>query len=700
MRREALIVALLIVVTLAIYLPNLGRSFLNWDLDAYHRILYGPVSLTVVKALFEDIRGIIVPGYYAPLASASLMLDRFILGTDLTNPWVTHLVNALFHCFNGALVYLLIRAVGGSLMVAGLGAFVFLAHPLQVPSVLWFAQRKTVLSASFYLLSYLFYLRARPDRSWLPYFASMGCFAAGLLAKPAIVTLPLVLFLTELLVPADKRSHRADPKDRGLNATGDSWRQQPELPSSLGHEGAVRAMVKALRWTAPFFALALVSGLLALGSEPSKGMDYPSLLERPLVVARTLLFYCTKALVPTGLQGIYPKWGLDFASFEWWLPLVLLLGLGAILIWYRRSLGSLVFWGLANFFIPLLPVSGILAFGYFQHSFVADHFAYVSMLGFGYLLGRAFEALLGFHRQMVRGVAILAPGAYCALLVYAAIAQAMLWKDSVTLWSANVKLNPQSWSVHANLGGALVQGGKSSQAIEHLQKAIELEPRKAAAYFSLVLALEMADRIPEAVEAGRRGIQQVPNYAPLHARLANVLTKAGELSEAEKHYRKALQLYPYFSDAYNDYGNMLEKAGRLPEAAEQFRLAIQFRPGFTLAYLNLGLAYEKLGNLPASVAMLRLAADQDPNNAEAQLNLGTLLLKAQDIQQAVVHLQNAVQIQPRNTRALSNLGAALLISGQAREAVPYFQRALELQPDLNEALANLDLALSRLSPDR
>jgi len=528
----------------------------------------------------------------------------------------------------------------------------------------------------------------------------MGCFAAGLLTKPAIVTLPLVLFVTELLVPSDKRSDRAGLMDQGLNARGDFRRQQLEFPSSLIQGSAVSAVVKALGWTAPFFAMAFLSGFLTLGSEPSRGMDYPSLLERPLVVARTLVFYCMKALVPTGLQGIYPKWSLDFASFQWWLPPVLLIGLTAVLIRYRQRVGPLAFWGLANFFIPLLPVSGLLAFGYFQHSFVANHFVYLSMLGFGCLLGRAIEALFTFHRQSVRAAVILASGAYCALLVYAAIAQAMLWKDSVTLWSANVKLNPQSWTVQASLGNALLQTGKVEPAIEHLQKAIELEPRKGAAYFSLVMALEMADRIPEAMEAGKRGVQRVPDYAPLHARLANVLMKTGELAGAEKHYRKAIELYPYFSDAYNDYGSMLEKAGRLSEAAEQFRLAIQFRPGFTLAYVNLGLAYEKLGNLPASVAMLRLAVDQDPNNAEAQLNLGTLLMKAQDIQQAMVHLRTAVQIQPRSARALSNLGAALLISGQALEAVPYFQRALELQPDLNEARANLELALSRLSPDR
>lgn len=689
MKREPLIVALLIAIALAIYLPNLGDTFMNWDYDEYYRVLNGPVGLGPAIALFRDTPGTIVPGYYAPLASVSLMMDRIILGVNIPNPWLTHLLNVVFHCVNGALVYLLVRAVGASPPCAGLCAFVFLAHPLQVASVLWFAQRKTVLSASFYLLSYLLYLRARPGRSWVPYSGSLACFAAGLLAKPSIVILPVVLLLTELLITPVRADQRKLAKE-----TGEELRN----PQDSGWNWASTG-IKVLAWLAPFFAVALVSGILGLGSEPTRGMDYPSPLERPLIAARTLVFYCVKALFPTQLQGMYPKWNFDVSSPEWWFPVVLLLSAAAVLIAYRRFVGRRVFWGLGNFVIPLLPASGLVAFGYFQHSFVADHFTYLSILGFGYLVGTAVESSLHSGRPTVHAGTILVSGAYFAFLVYMAVTQAMLWKDPLSLWSYNAKLNPRSWTVQSNLGNALVQKGKIPQAIEHLQKSLEIAPFNAAAHFNLVLALEKSDRITEAREAGRRGLQLIPDYAPLYARMANVLVKTGDLATAEKHYRRALDLGPFIADAHNDYGIMLDKAGRSSEAIEQFQSAIQLRPGFTLAYVNLGLAYERLGDLAAALASFRQAVALEPDDAESRLNLGTALLKVQDFPQALLHLQKAVQIKPSSAQAQSNLGAALLISGKPLEAVPHFRKALELKPDLNEARENLELALSRMSPE-
>jgi tetratricopeptide (TPR) repeat protein len=687
MKREALTVALLILVTLAIYLPNLGDTFLNWDYDQYYTVLNGPVGLEPAIELFRDTRGTAVAGYYAPLASVSLMLDRIILGINAPNPQFTHLLNVLFHCLNGVLAYLLIRLVGGSPLCAGVCAFLFLAHPLQVASVLWFAQRKTVLSTCFYLLSYLLYLRARPERSWTPYIGALVCFAAGLLTKPVIVILPVVLLVTECLIPPEGLAQQdslgeADSGPEAAHRHGRSW---------------IRTGITALAWLTPFFALAVVCGLLGLGSEPTTGLDYPPLWERPFIAARTLLFYAMKAVFPIHLQGIYPRWDFSLASPEWWFPAVVALAATAGLIMYRRYVGPRVYWGLANFFIPLLPAAGLVAFGYFQHSFVADHFAYVSLLGFGYLTGLAVDWLLRSGKRQVHTATIFACGAYGAFIVSMAISQAMLWKDPVALWSSNAALNPRSWAVHSNLGNALMERGKVQPAISHLEKSLEIAPRNAPAHFSLVLGLEMSDRIQEALKAGKRGLELAPHYAPLHARVANVYVKAGDLAEAEKHYKKALDLNPYFSDVHNDYGIMLEKASRLDEAIKQFQLALQLQPGFTRGYVNLGLAFEEKGDLSSAIASYQKAVEMYPHDTEARTNLGTALLKAKDVPQALLHLQEAVRLQPTNARAESNLGSALVIAGKPAEAVPHLKRALHLNPNLREARENLELAQSLAS---
>lgn len=44
--------------------------------------------------------------------------------------------------------------------------FTFLIHPVQVAPVMWFAQRMTVMAATFYLVSYLLYLDFRASKSF------------------------------------------------------------------------------------------------------------------------------------------------------------------------------------------------------------------------------------------------------------------------------------------------------------------------------------------------------------------------------------------------------------------------------------------------------------------------------------------------------------------------------------------------------
>ena len=98
-------------------------------------------------------------------------------------------------CLNALLLFwVLWRATGyagRSFMVAAL----FAVHPINVESVVWISERKTVLSMMFFLLAlgaYRWYVSkpGRPLCRW-----SRVLFALGLMAKPQIITFPFVLLL-------------------------------------------------------------------------------------------------------------------------------------------------------------------------------------------------------------------------------------------------------------------------------------------------------------------------------------------------------------------------------------------------------------------------------------------------------------------------------------------------------------------------
>ena len=77
-------------------------------------------------------------------------------------------------------------------------AAIFAIHPLRVESVAWVAERKDVLSGLFFVLAIGAYVRyARRPWSLARYSLCFASIAMGLMSKPMLVTLPVVLLLLD-----------------------------------------------------------------------------------------------------------------------------------------------------------------------------------------------------------------------------------------------------------------------------------------------------------------------------------------------------------------------------------------------------------------------------------------------------------------------------------------------------------------------
>src|SRR6185436_18545385 len=86
------------------------------------------------------------------------------------------------------------KSVWKSAVVAAL----FAVHPLHVESVAWVTERKDVLCTFFALLSVHFYVRYAARPRMATYAGMAGCFVLSLMAKPMIVTLPILLLLLDV----------------------------------------------------------------------------------------------------------------------------------------------------------------------------------------------------------------------------------------------------------------------------------------------------------------------------------------------------------------------------------------------------------------------------------------------------------------------------------------------------------------------
>ena len=186
----------LVVATIAVYSPVHGHPFASLDDGAYvysNPHVRSGVSWQTVKWAFTSF-GTATPDVpdWHPLAWLSHALDADMFAPGPAGP---HDVNLALHALNVLLLFLVLQHATGmaarSAMVAGL----FALHPINVETVAWIAERKNLLSMTFFLLAlgaYGWYAR-RPGVG--RYLAVAALFALGLMAKPQVVTLPFVLLL-------------------------------------------------------------------------------------------------------------------------------------------------------------------------------------------------------------------------------------------------------------------------------------------------------------------------------------------------------------------------------------------------------------------------------------------------------------------------------------------------------------------------
>ena len=185
---------MLAAITFAVFGQTLRHEFVNFDDNEY--VYDNPVvarGLTLKGIVWAFTR--VHASNWHPLTWLSHMLDCQLYGL---HPGGHHLTNVLLHTATVIALFLVLRQMTGALWRSAFVAAVFAIHPLRVESVAWVAERKDVLSGLFFMLTIGAYVRyAR--RPWSParYGLVMLLFAMGLMCKPMLVTLPLVLLLLD-----------------------------------------------------------------------------------------------------------------------------------------------------------------------------------------------------------------------------------------------------------------------------------------------------------------------------------------------------------------------------------------------------------------------------------------------------------------------------------------------------------------------
>ncbi len=568
-------IAVIILLTLLAYIPALRGGFV-FDDDTL--IVHNPL-VHASDGLYRFWFTTQAPDYY-PLIWSLWWAEWRLWGDNATG---YHVVNVLLHAVNATLMWTILRRL--EIPGAWLAALIFAVHPVNVATVAWISEQKNTLSMFFYAVAILSYLRfdETNDRRW--YGVSWATFLLALFSKTAVVMLPFVLL-------------------------GCVWWQR----------GRVRP--KDLLRSAPFFLLSLASGLVTIWFQqervlkvhPLQAAGFPF---RLAMAGWAPWFYLYKALLPFNLSAIYPRWNIDISRWVSYLPGTFLVGGLALFWWKRRTWGRPWFFGLGYFVVMLFPVLGFFDQSFYRYSLVSDHWQYYSIVGVIALAVAVIAAIGRIYQpeRIVREVALLV---VLLALGMATWTRAGVYATSETLWRDTLVRNPNAWMAHNNLGLALVQAGRTPEAIEHLEQALRLKPDYVDAHYNLGLALAQAGRTPGAIEHFEQALRLKPDYVDAHSNLGIVLAQAGRTPEAIEHFEQALRIKPDYAELHCNLGLALVQAGRTPEAIGHFEQALRLKPDYADAHYNLGIILAQAGRTAEAIEHLEQALRIEPDLADAR----------------------------------------------------------------------------------
>ncbi len=628
------------LAVLAAYFPAL-RGGLVWDDDA-HVTRADLRSLPGLGRIWFEVGA---TQQYYPVVHTAFWAEHRLWG-DATLGY--HLTNVLLHATAACLFALLLVRLG--VPGAGFAALLFALHPVGVESVAWISEQKNTLSAVFYLLAALGYLRFDRERTGRRYVLALGCFGLALLTKSVTATLPAALLVVLW------------------------WRR-----GRIGWRRDVLPLV-------PWLAIGAVAGLFTAWVERAyigaHGAVFElGLIQRGLLAGRASWFYLGKLAWPAHLVFIYPRWPISASAFGAYLYPLALVALLALLL-RTRAWGLLA--GMLFFLGSLFPALGFFNVYPFIYSFVADHFQYLASLGVFALAAAAWSRLPAGRIPL----AVLVLGAL-AVLTWR---QSRMYRDLETLYRETIRRNPESWMAYSNLGTLLLETGRAPEAMADLERAVALKPDLPEGQFNLGNALRAAGRLDEAVGRYEAALRARPDYPEAEDNLGTTLAALGRPAEAILHVRAALRLRPRYPEAEVNLGTILQPT-RPAEAIACFEAALRIDPDDFAAHYNLGIALRAVGRLPASIAEYEAALRLQPRSASAENNLGVALVDAGRGGEAIAHYQAALRISPANAEIENNLGIACAETGRLADAIAHFRHALVLRPGYRAAHYNLSLAL-------
>jgi protein O-mannosyl-transferase len=533
-----------------------------------------------------------------PITWLSHMLDCRLFGL---NPGRHHIVSLLIHIINALLLFWILKDTTGAIWKSAVAACLFALHPLRVESVAWVAERKDVLSAMFWMLSTIAYIRYSRRPGAIRYVMVLVMFTLGLMSKPMLVTLPFVLLLMDYW-PLERL--QADAQAAGVNSKTKTKKQSP---------------LYLIAEKVPLFLLAAISSVITFIVQQKGGatdiFHRFSFASRLANAAISYIVYIQKMVWPSALAPFYPH-PADKVSFAFAIAAaILILATSIFAVRFGKDFKYLPvgwFWYMGT----LVPVIGLIQVG---DQACADRYSYIPMIGLIIIVIWMVPQLVSKWRYKneilcVSSLVIVAALSMCTYI------QQQYWRNSISLFEHAIKVTKDNYVAHFCIADPLRAKGRLKDAIAHDTECLRIQPDYYRALNSMGLAMIETGEFDEAIKDLHMALKIKPDLYQAHTNLGIALSKKGRFDDAIAEYREALRNID-MPRIHSNLAYVFVSQGKFDLAAKEYERALTIQPENYVAHNYLAVVLFRLGNIKEAIGHFNQALKINPDYTDARNSL-------------------------------------------------------------------------------
>ncbi len=587
-------------VTFVLYLNSFPKEFTNWDDPEY------VVTNSLIRSFsFQNLNRMIAAPYfanYAPLTLISYALDYHFWKL---NPLGYQLHNLLLHLACTLVLYFLLRRFNLTRGVIIASTLLFAIHPINVESVSWISERKNLLAAFFFLLSFHSYICYREVQSRVYYLSSILFFLLSIISKASTLVAPMVFLAYDYCYNNVKRGQERVEGIRNL-------RLFDKLPYIVFAEILTFMSIHAAGKATALHSYHEGGPLLSLFGSGHLFKEYLSLI-----------------LWPVNLSALYiPRTAPSFGNVHYWIPLLIFLTASGLFLAKSKNL---FFW-LTFFVFFLIPVMNLIPLPVMM----ADRYLYISEIGVWVILSTLVLRIVKGLRpwKLARGTILGLVGCWLLILMVYTIEGTKVWRNSYNLWTNVLNKDFYNEVAHHNLGLWCYDHKQFNRAGLEFRLSLGCHKDYHLALLSLANYYAEKGQVDLAIAQLYRVLDTHPDHDVAINNLGTLMIRKGDVRRALFFFFRATYVNPHNIHALNNIVVLYLKTGKPDVAMEYAQDMIRKFPEAPDGYFKLGLclaaresfsealdAYEEASKRTEPGSELRKQIDTDMAEARQKLVL-------------------------------------------------------------------------------